>query len=102
MNQDITSGAQSANQSSGLNRDMEGRYDPEAKKWELSWNGYPLPRGVRINDIPPRITMGKQVESWEKVDETFEERNKKSKDKKKSDYFAKKERLAKQLRGENT
>jgi len=40
----------SPNESSGNPYAYEDRGEPLANKWEISWNGYPLPRTLRITD----------------------------------------------------
>jgi hypothetical protein len=84
MNQDITSGAQSPNDSSGLHRDRVWKGDPEAKNHEISWNGYPIPLGVRVTGIPAKYSAGRMVENWENVDYTNEERTMASRRRKKN------------------
>jgi len=39
------------NRSTGFHYDRQPGEPPLAKKHEISWNGYPLPMGVRITDI---------------------------------------------------
>jgi len=40
----------SLNSFSGSSHEHKVHEEPRAKSSEISWNGYPLPRGLRIND----------------------------------------------------
>jgi hypothetical protein len=57
------------NRSSGLQYDREPGTAPLAKKHEISWNGYPLPIGLRITDLDFSTTpMANGQLNWDLVD----------------------------------
>ena len=88
---DILTGGEGFNNSSGLYRDRQDLGDPVANPTEISWNGYPLPRGLRITDIKPRnLTFSPVVQNWDRQEE-IEQSNSQSA------YYRKKERLRAQL-----
>ena len=51
MNDLLISNWNGFNRSTGFHYDRQPGEPPLAKKHEISWNGYPLPMGVRITDI---------------------------------------------------
>lgn len=61
------------NSGSGLNRDRRDWSDKTAKElgWTgVTWNGYKIPQGVRVTDIPVRDTTAlSQVQNWDEHDD---------------------------------
>ena len=54
----------SLNSFSGSSHEHKVHEEPRAKSSEISWNGYPLPRGLRINDNynhTPNMDFGKET-----------------------------------------
>ena len=57
------------NRSTGLQHDREPGSAPLAKKHEISWNGYPLPMGLRITDLDFSATPVSNGQlDWDQVD----------------------------------
>jgi len=57
------------NQSTGFHYDRQPGEPRLAKKHEISWNGYPLPMGLRITDLDFSTTpMANGQLNWDLVD----------------------------------
>lgn len=76
------------NDSSGHHRDRVDVGDRPAKDGEISWNGYPLPQGLRITDIKPRMSMSDGPKNWIKATEPVDHHK---------DYADRKAKLRRQL-----
>jgi len=58
------------NEGSGLSYNRESGESAKAKDSEIQWNGYPLPFGLRICDLPSNVNVParNKVTDWESVD----------------------------------
>lgn len=58
------------NEGSGLNYNRESGESARAKDSEIQWNGYPLPFGLRVTDLPSNVNVPAHNKTldWEKVD----------------------------------
>jgi hypothetical protein len=77
------------NRSTGFHYDRQPGEPPLAKKHEISWNGYPLPMGVRITDIdssakPPSNGQNTYDSTEEKLKKDSIYNNRRSRDRKRT------------------